>query len=126
CGEVGSATILKLVTNLISACSVQAMAEAMATARKHGIASDKLITAVTSNACGSLLAEMKLPSMANQDYDTHFSLANMLKDSRYALELAAGLDTPAIEAVSKRIAELCDQGMAELDYAALAKPYQNS
>jgi 3-hydroxyisobutyrate dehydrogenase-like beta-hydroxyacid dehydrogenase len=123
CGEPGTATILKLVTNLISACSVQAMAEALATATKHGIAPEALISAVGSNACGSPLANMKLPTMAAGEFDTHFSLSNMLKDSRYVLDLAQGLETPAIKAVSQRMGELCDQGMAELDYSALAKPY---
>lgn len=126
CGDAGTATILKLVTNLISACSVQAMAEALATATKHGIAPEALISAVSSNACGSPLAAMKLPSMAKGEFDTHFSLSNMLKDSRYALELADGLETPAIQAVSQRMAELCENGLEDLDYSALAKPYQDS
>lgn len=126
CGEAGTATILKLVTNLISACTVQAMAEALATATKHGIAPEALISAVGSNACGSPLAQMKLPTMAAGEFETHFSLSNMLKDSRYVLELAEGLETPAIKAVSQRMGELCDQGMAELDYSTLAKPYLDS
>lgn len=125
-GGIGTATILKLVTNLISACSVQAMAEAMATARKHGIAPEALIDVVGANACGSPLAAMKLPTMAKGDFDTHFSLSNMLKDSRYALELASGLDTPAIAAVSDRMKQLCEEGLADLDYSALAKPYLDS
>jgi 3-hydroxyisobutyrate dehydrogenase-like beta-hydroxyacid dehydrogenase len=49
----------------------------------------------------------------------------MGKDSRYALALAdqAGLATPAIAAVAKRIDELSEQGLGELDFAALVKPY---
>ncbi len=125
CGPAGSATVLKLVTNLISACTVQALAESLATATRHGIRPDQLIDAVARNACGSPLAAMKLPTMASGEFDTHFSLSNMLKDSRYALELAAeaGIETPAIQAVSRRIAELCDAGLADRDYSALASPY---
>jgi 3-hydroxyisobutyrate dehydrogenase-like beta-hydroxyacid dehydrogenase len=128
CGEVGTATIMKLVTNLISACTVQALAEALATATRHGISPEALTEAVDMNASGSVLAAMKLPTMASGDFDTHFSLANMLKDSRYVLDLAAeaGLDTPAIRTVSARMAELCEQGLAEKDYSALAAPYLNS
>jgi len=125
CGETGTATIMKLVTNLISACTVQALAEALATATRHGIAAEALTEAVALNASGSVLAAMKLPTMAKGDFDTHFSLSNMLKDSRYALELAAeaGIDTPAIRAVSGRMQELCDSGLADKDYSALAAPY---
>lgn len=126
CGPVGHATIIKLVTNLISACSVQAMAEALATGRKHGVPGEALIRAVEANACGSPLAAMKLPAMAEGDFDPHFSLANMLKDSRYALELADGLETPAIASVSRRMEELCENGLGDRDYAALATAYQDS
>ena len=125
CGEVGTATIMKLVTNLISACTVQALAEALATATRHGISPDALTQAVGMNASGSVLAAMKLPTMAAGDFDTHFSLANMLKDSRYVLDLAAeaGVEPPAIRTVSARMAELCEQGLADKDYSALAAPY---
>jgi 3-hydroxyisobutyrate dehydrogenase-like beta-hydroxyacid dehydrogenase len=125
CGGAGTATIMKLVTNLISACTVQALAESLATATHHGITPEALTHAVSLNACGSVLAAMKLPTMAKGEFDTHFSLSNMLKDSRYVLELAAeaGLETPAIRTVSQRMQELCDQGLADRDYSALAAPY---
>jgi 3-hydroxyisobutyrate dehydrogenase-like beta-hydroxyacid dehydrogenase len=125
CGPAGSATVLKLVTNLISACTVQALSESLATATRHGIRPEQLIDAIARNACGSPLAAMKLPTMARGEFDTHFSLSNMHKDSRYALELAAeaGIETPALSAVSRRMAELCDSGLAEQDYSALAAPY---
>jgi 3-hydroxyisobutyrate dehydrogenase-like beta-hydroxyacid dehydrogenase len=72
-----------------------------------------------------VLAAMKLPAMAAGNFETHFSLANMSKDSRYMLDLAesAGLDAPAIAAVSKRMGELSAQGLADLDFSAVAKPY---
>jgi 3-hydroxyisobutyrate dehydrogenase-like beta-hydroxyacid dehydrogenase len=49
----------------------------------------------------------------------------MGKDSRYMLKLAesAGVETPAIAAVSRRLGDLCDAGLGEMDYSALAKPY---
>lgn len=125
CGDVGAATVVKLATNLISACSVQAMAEALAIATRHGVGPDQLIEAVALNASGSALAAMKMPAMAEGSYDAHFSLSNMAKDTRYMLELAAagGLDTPAIAAVSRRMEELCEHGLDALDYSAVAHPY---
>jgi len=125
CGGVGAATIVKLATNLISACTVQALTEALAIATKHGVPAELFTRAVSENACASVLSGMKLSTMANGDFETHFSLSNMTKDSRYALQLAdmAGIETPAIAAVSARMGELCDAGLGELDYSALAKPY---
>jgi 3-hydroxyisobutyrate dehydrogenase/glyoxylate/succinic semialdehyde reductase len=124
-GGVGTATVTKLATNLISACTVQALAEALAIATHHGVSSADLIEAVSLNASSSVLAGMKLPTMAVGNFETHFSLANMGKDSRYMLALAesAGLETPAIASVSKRMGELSDQGLGDLDFSAVAKPY---
>lgn len=125
CGGVGSATVVKLATNLISACTVQALAEAMAIATGHGVPADAFKRAVEGNLCCSPLAAFKLPSMTEGNFDTHFSLDNMRKDSVYALQLAAdaGLETPAIDAVSARMAGLCREGLGHMDYAALAHPY---
>lgn len=124
-GEVGAATIVKVATNLISASTVQALSEAMAIANAHGIRPATFIPAVLSNACGSPLAAMKLPTMAEAEYDTHFSLDNMRKDSVFALELAesAGLTTPGIAATSAVMTELCQAGAADLDYSALYKQF---
>jgi 3-hydroxyisobutyrate dehydrogenase/glyoxylate/succinic semialdehyde reductase len=126
CGAVGSATVVKLATNLVSACTVQALAESLAIASRFGVSADCLIQAVALNASSSTLSGMKLPTMAEGDFETHFSLSNMSKDSRYMLDLAksAKLDTPAIMAVSKRMEELTAAGLGDLDYSAVAKPYQ--
>jgi len=125
CGGVGAATVVKLATNLISACAVQAMAESLAIATRHGVSADCLIRAISENASSSVLSSLKLPMMAAGDFETHFSLANMAKDSRYMLDLAesAGLETPAIAAVSKRMLDLASDGLGELDFSAVAKPY---
>lgn len=125
CGAIGTATVVKLTTNLISACTVQAMAEALAITTHHGVPADCLIRAVAENVSGSPLAAMKFPTMVAGNFETHFSLSNMGKDTRYMLALAndAHLETPAIAAVSQRLADLCEQGLGHLDYSALAKPY---
>ncbi len=125
CGEIGSATVIKLATNLLSSAIVQATAEALGITKGHGVEPAVLGEAISRNANSCKLIDMKLPQMLAGDYDTHFSLSNMAKDSRYMLELAkaAGIETPAIAAVSKRMHELSDDGLGDLDFAALGKPY---
>ena len=126
CGEIGTATVVKLATNLISACTVQALAEALAITTSQGVSAECLIQAVAGNASGSVLTGMKLPTMVAGDFETHFSLSNMGKDTRYMLALAAsaGLHTPAIAAVSKRMGELDADGLGDMDYSVVVKPYQ--
>ncbi len=124
-GTMGHATVVKLSTNLIAACQIQALSEAMALCLKHGISKESFSHAITQHGTASALTKMKLPGMLKGDFDTHFSLDNMRKDSVYALELAHSmrLELPAMHTVSRRMQELCDDGLAEQDYTALAKPY---
>lgn len=125
CGEVGAATIVKLATNLISASTVQALAESLAVATSHGVSTECFVEAVSLHACASTLTGMKLGAMASGEFDAHFSLSNMGKDSRYVLALgeAASLKMPGITAVSERMGELEAAGLGDLDYAAVMKPY---
>ena len=125
CGGVGAATVTKLGTNLISACTVQAMSEALAIAVKHGVSPEVFAEAATKNGSGSALMAMKYPGIIEGDFEPHFTMANMWKDSRYALALgdSAGVDLPAIAAVSTRMSEMCGDGCADLDFSALAKAY---
>jgi len=124
-GKVGDATVVKITTNLISASTIQAISEAMAISGSFGISPELFTAAVSSNACGSVLSNMKMPLMATGNYDTHFSLHNMLKDSKFAIQLAGkkGLNTPGIQATSKAMSDLCDNGHADLDYCALYKQF---
>jgi len=124
-GNMGHATVVKLSTNLIAACQIQALSEAMALCLKHGISQESFANAITQHGTASALAKMKLPGMLAGDFDTHFSLDNMRKDSVYALELAQqmGLPLPSMQTVSQRMTELCQGGLAEKDYTALAQPY---
>ncbi len=127
CGEIGTATVTKLATNLISACTVQAMSEAMAIAVRHGVPPGIFSECATRNGSGSALMAMKYPGMIAGDFEPHFTMANMWKDSRYALALAeaSGVDLPAISAVSARMGEMCAEGCADLDFSALAKAYES-
>ncbi|MFK7850372.1 MAG: NAD(P)-dependent oxidoreductase [Akkermansiaceae bacterium] len=125
CGDMGSATVTKLATNLISACTVQAMSEALTIARKHGVDPKTFTEAAIQNGSGSPLMAMKYPGMLESDFDPHFTMANMWKDSCYALALgeSAGVKLPAIHVVSERMHEMCEKGMADLDFSALVAAY---
>ena len=125
-GKVGNATVIKVATNLISASTVQALSESLAIATANGIPAESFISAVEGNACGSVLAAMKLPTMVEGDYDTHFSLDNMLKDAKFAIKLAedANLKTPGIETTANVMNELCENGSASLDYSALYRQFE--
>ena len=95
------------------------MSEALVIAKRHGVKPEVFTEAAIKNGSGSPLMAMKYPGMLAGDFEPHFTMANMWKDSCYALALAesAGVELPAIAAVSARMGEMCDQGSADEDFS---------
>ena len=126
-GEVGQAAVVKVVTNLISAVTVQTLAEALAIVRRAGIRPEALASAIENNAMRSGVTDLTLPAMMSGDYTPHFSLKHMFKDVQLGIELANefALDVPATSAVGAVMFGALMKGLGDLDYAALAKAYES-
>ena len=128
-GPVGHATVLKIATNMVTAATVQALAEAMVVTRAGGVDVKLLADAVVDNACRSGTSDLKLASMLAGDFLPHFSLKNMLKDARLAAELAAGtgVELPAHAATTARMEEMVARGQAtaESDFSILARQWDH-
>ena len=122
---IGAGTVVKLVTNMVSATMVQSLGEALAISQAYGISPEMLGQAISRNVIASPLAAFKLPLMAKRDFSTHFSLDNMRKDSIYAQELAAekGIHPPVAALVSSIMGRLCREGRAEEDFSCLAEQF---
>jgi 3-hydroxyisobutyrate dehydrogenase len=65
------------------------------------------------------VSDLKLKSMQANDFEANFSLRNMLKDARLALQLGEknGIRLPATAAVKSVLAEGSEKGLAEKDYS---------
>ena len=122
--KVGDATVLKIATNLVSGAVVGALAEALAITKEHGVEPARLLEAFEGNANCSPLITMKLPAMMTSSYEPHFSLKNMLKDARYAQELAREkeLVTPVLDASTKAMEMSAVMGNGDRDYSVV---YEN-
>lgn len=122
-GPVGHATVLKIATNMISATTVEVLAEAMGVVAAAGVPLEAFARAMEHNACSSGLTRMKIPSILRRDFQPHFSLANMWKDAGYALELAKEhqVPVPALAAARARMDELRAAGRGAEDYSVLAE-----
>jgi 3-hydroxyisobutyrate dehydrogenase-like beta-hydroxyacid dehydrogenase len=124
-GAVGEAAVVKVVTNLISAATVQVLAEALAIVEKAGMDPDALREAIEPNAMRSALIDMKLPRMIAGDFEPHFSLKHMAKDVQLGMQLAnsLGLDLPATGTIAGVMFQAMSKGWGELDYSAVAKAF---
>ena len=124
-GDIGEATLVKLATNMITAASVQAVAEALALVAKCGVPPEKFERALRGNASRSATIEMKLPKMMDNDFEPHFSVKHMLKDLQIAERLADSLELkfPVTEAArDMQLAEV-KNGRGDEDYSCVVRRY---
>ncbi|MEN3368744.1 MAG: hypothetical protein V7609_887 [Verrucomicrobiota bacterium] len=124
-GKVGDATTIKVATNMITAASVQAAAEALALVLKSGLSVEKFATAMRNNGSNSATLEMKLPMMMEGNFEPHFSVKHMLKDVVIATRLARGfgIEFGATDASRHGLTEEMRQGRGDADYSSLLRQY---
>jgi 3-hydroxyisobutyrate dehydrogenase-like beta-hydroxyacid dehydrogenase len=110
---------------MVSAVTVQALAEALGVVQAGGVPLEMFQQAMEHNANCSGLVRMKLPSMIRKDFTPHFSLKNMLKDARYALALAGqgNMEVPVLTSAAACMAGLEAAGRGDEDYSVLAEHY---
>ena len=115
----GDASLIKIATNMITAAIVQVLTEALTITERAGIDPQELVTAIENNACRSGVSDFKLKAIIARDFDPNFSLMNMLKDSRLALDLAKrlGVELPLAQTVNQILAEADNKGWAQQDFA---------
>ena len=124
-GPVGSATYVKLATNMISAAQIEALAEALALLYRGGVPLPRLREALDHNVANSGAISAKLPLMLAGEFDPRFSVKNMLKDLQIALRSVEGkgIDLPATSATAGALMGAVQSGWGEDDFSSLARHY---
>ena len=125
-GEVGQATVIKITTNMITAASVQAAAEALALDANRRVAAWRnSLQAMKGNASNSKTLDLKLPKMIDGKFDPHFSVKHMLKDMQIAsrMGLSHHLELGVTSAARDRLLEQMQRGHGDEDYSAIARKY---
>jgi len=124
-GQIGQATAIKIATNMITAASVQAAAEALALIQASGLPLQKFVEAMQANASYSTTLAMKIPKMIERDFEPHFSVKHMLKDIQIAnrLGLSQDLELAVTAAARDQLLEQIEQGHGDDDYSAVARKY---
>ncbi|MFZ4115324.1 MAG: NAD(P)-dependent oxidoreductase [Chthoniobacterales bacterium] len=124
-GAIGTATYIKIATNLIAGVQIQVLAEALEFLNLGEIPFQYLHEALQHNAAFSNTIGMKLPLMLQGNFEPHFSTKNMLKDLQFALNLVEdhGIALPATAATAASLRDLVALGLGDKDYSALAARY---
>jgi 3-hydroxyisobutyrate dehydrogenase-like beta-hydroxyacid dehydrogenase len=109
-GPLGSASSLKLAMNLNIAGVAQTLCESLILCRRAGIPDDIYFSALADNVAHSDLADLKEGKLRQRDYSPQFSLKNMAKDLRLALETAEELSLSLEQ--TRQLKSIYDQGVA--------------
>ncbi len=124
-GGIGDASVLKIATNMLTASIVQTLAEALALVRAAGIDGSKLVEALENNSSRSGTSDLKLPAMIAANTEPNFSLKHMLKDVRFAQELADEyeLSLPLTDTTSEILALGMQNDWGDKDFSVVAQLY---
>src|SRR5438309_5960117 len=124
-GEIGQASAIKIATNMITAASVQAAAEALALVQALGVPLEKFVEAIRVNSSHSGTLAMKLPKMLDRDFAAQFSVKHMLKDMQIANQIALShyLDLGVTSAARGQLFVQRQWGHGDNDYSVVARKY---
>src|SRR5438093_8214227 len=124
-GPVGHASAIKIATNIVTAATVQAAAEALALVQAFGAPLEKFVEAMRANASYSGTLAMKLPKILEGDFEPQFSVKHMLKDMHLASQIALShyLDLGVTAAARHQLLEQMQWGHGDDDYSSVARKY---
>jgi 3-hydroxyisobutyrate dehydrogenase len=116
CGPVGCGQVVKILNNMLVFQNTAALAEAIALARRNGVAPDVLLPTIAKGSGDSfVLRSHGMKSMLPREFpERAFSTRYAMKDLSYALEMAeaVGIDVPGARLAMQRLkeAERCGYG----------------
>lgn len=127
CGGVGSGNIVKLANQIIVACNIQALSEALTLAQKAGVDPKVVFQAIRGGLAGSAVMEAKAPMMVAGDDRPGFKVSLHLKDLNNVLDCAQAVDAPVPMATAARdiFRWLEQRGEGEKDHSALIRYYEH-
>jgi 3-hydroxyisobutyrate dehydrogenase-like beta-hydroxyacid dehydrogenase len=122
-GGTGKGATMKLVGNLIVALQLEAAGEAMVLASKAGLAPDDVLEVLRVADFRSPVIENTVRALIQRDFQTDFSLQNLLKDANLIDQLAQqfNVPVPAFAQVRETVKAAANEGFEQENASALVK-----
>lgn len=126
CGEVGAGNTTKLANQIIVACNIQALAEALTLAQKAGVDPQLVYEAIRGGLAGSTVMNAKAPMMIAGDDKPGFKIDLHIKDLNNALDCAhsVGAPVPMTAEVQEILQWLHNHEGGQKDHSAIAQYYE--
>ncbi len=121
-GPVGAGNTTKLANQIMVACNIAAMGEALTLATRCGLNPEVVMNAVRAGLAGSAVLNAKGPMLIARNFKPGFRISLHQKDLRNALQTAEAnhVFLPLTAEVQQMISSLIAHGKGDLDHSAIA------
>jgi len=123
CGEVGQASVVKLVGNTVISFMLEGLCEGLLVGTRAGVKIDKVLEVVMASGFASPYFPFKGEAIARREWDTHFSIDLMVKDQSLMLDEATArqVPMPGLTAIREVFQVARARGWGDEDIAAVYK-----
>jgi len=120
-GSVGAGNVTKLANQIMVACNIAAMGEALVLATRAGLDPEVVFNAVKGGLAGSTVLNAKAPMVISRNFKPGFRIRLHQKDLRNALLAAESLKVslPFTSLVQQMLVALMNEGKGDLDHSAI-------
>ncbi|MGH7323258.1 MAG: NAD(P)-dependent oxidoreductase [Candidatus Rokuibacteriota bacterium] len=120
-GEIGQASLVKLVTNLLVGLNTAAVAEALVLGTKGGLDPARLLDILRESAAGSRMLDVRGPLMVQRRFEPQMKADLFLKDFKLMLDegLRLGVALPLTSLAQQLTTAMVAAGHGGEDLAAL-------
>jgi len=121
-GPVGAGNVTKLANQIMVACNIAAMGEALALSTRCGLNPEVVVNAVKGGLAGSTVLDLKAPMLIARNFKPGFTIRLHQKDLRNALLTAEANQVflPLTGLVQQMLLSLMGDEKGELDHSAIA------
>jgi 2-hydroxy-3-oxopropionate reductase len=122
-GAIGAGNVTKLANQIIVACNIAAMGEALALATRAGLDPNVVFNAIKGGLAGSTVLNAKAPMVVARNFKPGFRIRLHQKDLRNALLAAEAmkLPLPLTSMVQQEVMALMNEGKGDLDHSAIVQ-----
>jgi 2-hydroxy-3-oxopropionate reductase len=120
-GPVGAGNVTKLANQIMVACNIAAMGEALVLATRAGLDPEVVFNAVKGGLAGSTVLNAKAPMVISRNFKPGFRIKLHQKDLRNALLAAEAMKVglPLTSLVQQMLMSLMNEGKGDLDHSAI-------
>ena len=125
-GDLGSGNVAKLANQIVVACNISAVAEALTFAKKAGTDPELVYQAIRGGLAGSTVMDAKAPMMLAGNYKPGFRIDLHIKDLTNALNAAHAIHSPVpmTGQMMEIMQFLKSEDLGSCDHSSMVKYYE--